>query len=406
MKDAYFNNRKASSIEMVLIIFFSMVFILPYLSINMNFILLLGIIFLYFAYVFMKDTRTIRNFAGLLVAVVFVALFYTLLTDTKTISSSAGSVEIKQFVSKFNQYLLMYLPLFLYYRVHNNASYNQKKMLLIVVSALIIYVIYQTLQELAINPNAIRQWEQFDELLDDNIGNYYFVYGIPVIITTIAVCIGNKNKTYKFIGIAAIVFLFYFLIKAQYTLALLIAIIGVLVCIFMSIKNGVLKLIFLILAVTFSIFIPQILLLLSNNIESEQMSVRLRELYVFFSEGETTGYNLNGRFTLYGKTIKAFFKSPIWGHRSLNFDGHATYLTILSDTGLLGAVPFYYLVMNSKKKVNNALGELTKKFTPIFICLLCTGFTNPIHYSQPLSIAVWFIAPLAIDVFFNKEDEF
>lgn len=406
MKDAYFNKQKASKFEMGIIILFSMVFILPSLSISLNFMLLLGAILLYLAYIFMKDTKNISVFSGMLVAVFLVALFYTLLTDTKTISANVGGAEIKQLASKFSQYLMMYLPLIFYYRIHNTANDKQKKILLVVVSALVIYVVFQTLQELAINPNAIRQWEEFSELEDDNIGNYYFVYSIPIIIATIAICIGNTSNFNKLIGVVSIVFLFYFLVKAQYTLALLISIVGVLVCMFMSIKNIAFKAVFLVFAVILSMFIPQILLFLSNNIESEQMAIRLRELYAFFSAGDTTGYNLNGRLTLYGKTIQAFFKSPIWGHRRLNFDGHATYLTILSDTGLLGAIPFYYLIVNSRKKVQLNLGEFARKFTPIFICMLCMGFTNPVHNSKPLSIAVWFIAPLAIDVFFNKEEEF
>lgn len=406
MNNAYLNKRKASSIEMGMIILLSMTFILPSISVNINFILLLGAMFLYLFYVFMKDTKTIRNFVGILIAVFLVAFFYTLLTDTKTISASASYGEIKQFASKFSQYLLMYLPVVFYYRMHATANIKQKKMLLLVISILIMYVVFQTLQELVINPNAVRQWEQFSELEDDNIGNYYFVYAIPVIITTIAVCMAKMTKFNKILATALIVFLFYFLIRAQYTLALLIAIIGVIICIFMSIKNGVFKAVFLIFAITFSVFIPQLLLFLSNTISSDQIALRLRELYEFFNAGNAQGYNLNGRLTLYGKTISAFFKSPIWGHRSLDFDGHATYLTILSDTGLLGAIPFYYLVINSKKKIYANLGEFAKKFTPMFTCLLCMGFTNPVHNSKPLSIAVWFIAPLAIDIFFNKEEAF
>ena len=328
------------------------------------------------------------------------------MTDTKTISASASNGELKQLASKFSQYMLMYLPVVFYYRMHMTANLRQKKLILAVVSALIIYVVFQTLQELIINPNAVRQWEQFDELEDDNIGNYYFVYAIPVIITTIAVCMEKMSKFNKMLAIALIVFLFYFLIRAQYTLALLIAIVGVIVCVFMSIKNGVFKAVFLIFAITFSVFIPQILLFLSNHISSDQIALRLKELYAFFNAGDTQGYNLNGRLTLYGKTIAAFFRSPIWGHRSLDFDGHATYLTILSDTGLLGAIPFYYLIINSKKKIQANLGKLARKFIPMFICLLSMGFTNPVHNSKPLSIVVWFIAPLASDIFYDKEEMF
>lgn len=405
LRNNYSTNKKSSVIELAFIMLFSLYYILPSVSSSINFILLIGFAMLYVVYVFVKDPNTVISFLGIFIAMFLVAAAYTLLTDTKTISGDAAGAELKQLASKFSQYLFMYLPSLFFVRIVKNANQMQKTFLLAFFAVLIGYVILQTLQELAINPNAIRQWEQFDELEDDNIGNYYFVYSIPILIVTFTICMQKLNKFKKIISVAVIVFLFYFLIRAQYTLALLISIIGLLLQVFLSIKNGIIKIVFLFISILFAFFIPDFLLFASNNVESEQMSLRFQELYAFFGTGDTTGYNLNGRLTLYGKSILAFLQSPIWGHSSLDFDGHATYFTILSDTGLIGSIPFYYLLLKTRKKVRTALQGEAAKFMPIFFCLLCMGFTNPVHNSLPLSIAVWFIAPLAIDVVFNKGEK-
>jgi O-antigen ligase len=129
------------------------------------------------------------------------------------------------------------------------------------------------------------------------------------------------------------------------------------------------------------------------------------ELYSFFTSGDTSGYNLNGRFTLYGKSIEAFLNSPIIGNRHLDFDGHATCLTVLADTGIIGGIPFYYLLISMNKRMKALLSENAKNFLPAYFCLLCMGFSNPIHNSLPLAFAVWFIVPLIIDTLIKHEGE-
>jgi hypothetical protein len=199
--------------------------------------------------------------------------------------------------------------------------------------------------------------------------------------------------------------LFLFLLQASYTLAILIAGLGLLMQIFLSFRSPVTKILFLVVAVIGAFFIPDLLLFISNNAPSSNMSVRFRELYSFFTSGDTSGYNLNGRLTLYRMSIEAFFNSPIIGNRNLNFDGHATCLTVLSDTGIVGGIPFYYLLFSMNKRMKALLSENAINFLPAFFCLLLMGFSNPIHNSLSLAFAVWFIVPLIIDTLIKQEGE-
>ena len=135
------------------------------------------------------------------------------------------------------------------------------------------------------------------------------------------------------------------------------------------------------------------------------MSIRLYEIYYFLIGGDTTGYNMQGRMTLYIDTVKAFLTSPILGNRSLDFDGHATFLTVLSDLGVLGGVPFYYLYFSSRKKVKKIINDRSESFKVIFVMLFLMGLTNPIHTALPLMYVVWFLAPLTIYMYREYEEE-
>lgn len=395
-------NNKIAWLELAFIMLFSLYYILPSLNSSVNFLIPIFAGLFYIVYVTLRDTKAGTKVIGYLFVITFLALVYMLLTDTSAISHYSEPVKLKQFLAKFNQYFCMYLPTVFLYRTLTKANSKQKKIMLVFMFALMMFVVIQTLQELAVNPDAIRQWANFEELGDENIGNYYFVYSIPILFVAISVCVPNLNKYQNAVAITLMVFLFYFLLKAQYTLALLITVIGLMVQIFVSLKSGFSKAMLLLAATVGVFFIPNFLEFAYTNVKSEQVATRLKELYDFFTSGSASGYNLNGRLTLYGKTALAFLKSPILGNRHLDFDGHATCLTILADTGIIGGIPFYYLLISAWKKTKAMLNQEGKRFFPIFVCLLLMGFTNPIHTSLPLAITVWYIAPLLIDTVYEK----
>lgn len=389
--------------EIAFIMLFSAYYILPSSRDTIGYIIPIVAGLVYILYVFFKDKRMGIIAMCYILAVLFLSIAYMLLTDKISTEVVFEYVKLKEFVAKFNQYFCLYLPLFFLGRVVKKCNFHQKKFILIFTMVLFAYVVIQTLHELSINPNAIRQWALFDELDDDNVGNYYFVYSVPILIVGIAVCIPKIKLYQKIIAIAGIVFLFYFVIKSQYTLALLISIIGVVIQIFLSIKKPLLKGVFLFAVILGMFAIPSLLKFASTNVDSAQMATRFNELYIFFTSGDSSGYNLNGRLMLYRKTIAAFIESPIIGNRYLDFDGHATCLTILADTGIIGGIPFYYMLISAWIYVKKIIGENNIKFFSVYLCLLLMGFTNPIHTSLPLAFIVWFVVPLAISMVFKKK---
>lgn len=392
-------------IDLAAVVFFSVYYILPSVTGSFNRWLALFAGIGYFVYVLLKDRKVGVSYISILLAVTTVAFAFLILTDTKTISEAASNRFLKIFFSKFSQYFFMYLPGLLLIRVLKTANREQKKVLLVLLAALYAIVLYNTFTVILENPDAIRHWEEFADMEDENIGNYYFVYSVPIVIVGISVCMARLKGYRKVVCLGMIAVLFLFLLQASYTLAILIAVLGFALQMFLSFKSPVTKILFVVVAVIAAFFIPDLLLFISNNAASSNMAVRFRELYSFFTSGDTSGYNLNGRLTLYGRAIEAFLNSPIIGNRRLDFDGHATCFTVLADTGIIGGIPFYYLLISMNKRIKALLSENSKSFLPAFFCLLLMGFSNPIHNSLSLAFAVWFIVPLIIDTLIKQEGE-
>ncbi len=392
-------------IDLLAVIFFSVYYILPSFNGSFNRFLVLFAGIAYFGYVLIKDRKVGISFISIFTAVTIIAFAFLILTDTKTISESASNRMLKVFISKFSQYFFMYLPGLLLIRTLKTANKEQKQMILLLLTVLYIIVLYNTFTVILENPDAVRKWEEFADMEDENIGNYYFVYSVPIVIVGISICMAKLKGFKKVICLGMIAVLFFFLLQASYTLAILIAGLGLLLQIFLSLKSPITKIFSVVVAIIAAFFIPDLLLFVSENAPSSDMAVRFKELYSFFTSGDASGYNLNGRLTLYGKSIEAFFNSPIIGNRRLDFDGHATCFTVLADTGIIGGIPFYYLLFSMNKRMKALLRDNAKNFLPAFFCLLCMGFSNPIHNSLPLAFAVWFVVPLIIDTLINKEGE-
>ena len=319
--------------------------------------------------------------------------------DAADISSTASNLFLKKFYSKFYQLFMMFFPLYLLKIVRLKATNHQKNILIIMIFLLILYVEMTTRTALEINANVTRSWGNYsDELRSQNIGHYGFVYSIPAVITFMLIAFFRyRSVLIKLIIVMLIVTQMGFLLIAQYTLAVFATIIGM--SLFLMIHYSGSKKIVIICMVMICLLpvVPSLIKLAADAVPSESMSIRLYEVYSLFTIGDGSGYNLSGRMELYGKSIIAFLRSPIWGNRSLDFYGHATFLVIPAMLGLLGAIPFYYIYFHSYKKIKKSLRENGQQFMPIFAILLFVGFTNPIDAALPLMFVTWFLTPLVIE---------
>ena len=389
--------------EFLITSFFAMYYLLNSVESRINFVIVLLLAWIYIGYLLVNDYELHEYLKSFAICCFVIAFSVMILTDSRTISQNAGNLEFKQFFSALSQYTFMFLPVVLLSRIIRLASEKQIKYLIYFFVILYAYVAIITFKELIIHPGLIHSWQELDIEVSDNIASYYFVYAIPLIITLLFLIMNGKTVMQKFIIICIIAFLFYFVFLAEYTLAILITAIGLMVALSMNLNdNKVLKIFYLMIIIFILIFMPNILEFLATHIKSHSISLRLMELREFFvSNSAEDTYNLRGRLNLYLESFKAFLHSPIIGNRRLSFDGHALFLTILADVGLVGGIPFFYLLFSSIKKVKFYLGERKSDINPPLMCLIITGFTNPLQKSYPVSLAMWLLIPLII-LYFSR----
>ncbi len=392
-----YGREKLSWFDWVALLGFASYYILPAVSARVGIIqiVLLGIVYILIS----SRLKVSKEILRYLVVFIFVGLLYAVLVDASDISSSVSNLFLKKFYSKFYQLFLMFFPLYLLNRVRLRASKCQKNILIFISLLLLLYVELTTRAALQINANVTRSWGNYtDELRSLNIGHYGFVYSIPIVLVLMLMCVLKSRSVFiKLTSVVLIVAQMSFLLIAQYTLAVFAAMIGMLLLLMVHYSGSKKIVIMSLILIGMVPMIPMLIKAVADVIPSESMSIRLYEVYALFTAGDGSGYNLSGRMGLYGQSIMAFLRSPIWGNRSLDFYGHATFLVIPAMLGLLGAMPFYYIYFHSYKKIKRSLEENGRLFMPIYAILLFVGFTNPIEDALPLMFAVWFLAPLVIE---------
>lgn len=399
---------KLGTYELVFIFFCLWYYIIPSANSKIGFITMLGISLIYILYAVQHiPVKYVKEIGNIVIASLMIASCYYFFTVTSTISTSASFYNLKRYLSKFSQVVFAFFPYILLLRIVYCGNLKQKKAICITILLMIGYTISTTWKELLINANATRSWADFALMTEENVGTYSFVYAVSALVPTLMIVVHYAKKTITKAGaVAAITVIFSFLLIAQYTLSILIAAVSIGVYLFFSSRSILLK-VALVLALPFVFLIlPSLFFYAAAKVDSTQVAARLTEMALALSGGGL-GYNTNGRLTLYWKCIAAFLNSPIYGNRLLDFDGHATLLTVLSDVGLLGAIPYYYLFFSCRSNVEGLIGDRTAytKFSPVFISLMLMGFTNPIHSALPLYIVVWLLAPLLIHMLQETEEK-
>ena len=369
---------------------------------------------LYALYIARSEKGLSESLYKLLVFSIFISLIYLLFTETNSIGSNVTDRSLKRIVSKYDQVFNLFFPAFIGCRVALRASVKQKKMLLFTFFVCFAIVIFQTIKAMQIYPNITRSFEnRSEEELEmysslrsiglTNIGSFYFVYSVPFIVVVFLSFFLNESRLWgKILALFILTELFSFIIKSQFSLAFLITIIGLSLMLYATSRSSNTRSLSVVVLILFVLVSPILLSQYASQSSSALMSTRLTEVSDFIQLGDKSGDNLSGRLDLYWRSIVAFFNSPIIGNRHLDFDGHATFLTYLSDVGLLGSIPFFYLFRISYKSILHCIRIRKEEFRVLFIMIILMGMTNPIVNSYSIPLCLWFVSPLILSYIYER----
>lgn len=386
------SNTGLSTLEMGAIMLLSMLILIPQFQLT---IFILDAFYLAYAFTTSAhDTIYRKTMVKMLLVIVYIAILYVLLNDASSISRNASNYMLKRFVSKASQYMSMFFPLCILYRVKNFATNKQQNILLIVVFASLLFSCYSTLTGIQTDFMAARH-SSFDADKDFSMVGYYEVYAYSFLTLMFFVLFFIQRKQ-RLVNIFFFLFFFYFLYRVQFALSMVIVAISMVFAVWKYAKNSFTKIAFLIGIVFAFTVLPALLDVITPLLDTELAQTKASELSGFLRFEYDEDSDLWGRLRLYWLSIKAFLYSPIWGNRTLPFDGHATLLMCFADLGILGGIPVWYLFIKANKIVKWQMEDKALYFSPFFFMIIVDGLTNPIHSQTPLYILLWCFIPIVL----------
>lgn len=391
--------RGMTSVELVFIIMIIIVFIHPLVNMMFSFTSILFIELIYTLFVIKRDVSLQKMIILNILLVVLIAIMYTFFTSGVVVSDAVSNKHLKTFVTTFSQYFNIFFPIVLFTRVNSFATIKQKRILYFIFLFIYLLVSFLTLKEISENPRIAKMgMGQSEEVNGATVGGYVFVISVPFLVVSFAFLLKSiQRKIVKLFFIFLILFFLYFLIKAQYSISFLAALIGLSSVLYLN-SNKVLRVVLLFFLPVLFLMIPIMLNSFIDILDDGDTKLRMQELYVFFTTGDMGEDDLNARIQLYRMAIEAFFDKPIFGNYHLNFNSHSTILEMFAANGLLGGIVLLVLFINSFSYIRYITG-LKSAFTPLVWTFLFIAFTNPIHSSLPINMVMWFYSPLVYTLF-------
>lgn len=292
--------------------------------------------------------------------------------------------------------LLVFFPIFLSFFLFNKEKYGMLKKLAVAVLIMLVITGITTFAGLIVYPELARDLAAFsnDNIIaistNYNIGGYDTVYCIVLAIPLYCLTVEKKITTgiKKIFEIFIFIFSLVFIIKTQYTTAMLLGIVscGMIIVIrkFDLKRLGILALVGLVILGAYKGEISDGLKKASNNIESQSISQRLDELAKALDGGKVTGEDMTARGNAYGKSIEAFSRHPFLGtwisSDDIELGGHSTVLDLIAGVGLPGFLLILYTFFYIEKLMLNRIeNEITRKYVGIFLVVyIILAVVNPI----------------------------
>ena len=293
----------------------------------------------------------------------------------------------------------------------DQSKFKETKLFKLILAAVIGTNAFYTFRAVQFYPDAIRAratMEMMDaEALLYATPDYSMVYGMALVFPVFLQKIKNaQTKSDKFIYLVFSALIFYVILVSQFATALLIAIIGALVFLLLS-MGGNKKVVVLIsiVCLLFYVHITKMDIALIDTLANTVEGIwaeKLHDISVSLS-GSTLSGSVAARGDLYQTSFKTFFESPIFGLMANPFSslgGHATAIDILGLTGIFGFIPFVLTIIYNFKRVCRTCNFPKNKASIIacnieFIILI---FTKNIITALAVFFAFFVLFPLLLKI--------
>ncbi len=243
-----------------------------------------------------------------------------------------------------------------------------------------------------------------------NIGGFDIVYcvvlALPLYFILIEHFANGKVLVEKGLKILVVLLIGMFVLKTQYTTAVLLLFLSVfLIIIFRKVSiKGMIILAFLIVLM-FESFSDDLVNGLNHTAEivnSESISMRLEELADSINAGAVSGEDITERSKVYKKSVDIFLANPIIGSWHIegvsSVGGHSTVLDLLAYTGSIGGLFIVYTIYKVERYLLGTMkSDINGKYIQIFLMnFFVLSVLNPIISGT--FFALGFIVPSGLIV--------
>lgn len=244
-------------------------------------------------------------------------------------------------------------------------------------------------------PTASRELASGTEIHDttkytlQNIGGYEHIYTLVVLIPIIIWTIRNTYKAWRTINIGCLLINLFCIFKSQYTIAIIVAIITLLVSFLKKYKKilvTVLAALVILLLIDRGVgvsFFSQVFLYFSKHIGAEYVGDRLLQVSQLLEGAVVSTQTSTARIDHYRHCWQGFINSPIWGNNmgqfaENNISGHSMALDIMAGLGLIGLASTLAIFRKSFEIVFRAVGKkISSTILITWLTFIAVSILNP-----------------------------
>lgn len=376
------------------------VYILPYTKYVLPYILVALLMLASMPFIMRKNTEWV-TYSIMLVCLSIILMFVLMLKELTFVNG----------VNEFIRHIRFFLPVLWGGYAIKYCNKKQKIFVLICFAVITVFVFFRTLQALSENEWIARLLAESTSTSSmeinsyrlENVGGFEFSYMIGLVTLCIAWLIFNARRIYVRIICALLtVFCYYYIIQTMYTTLLILTTVCLALMLLFYVKNPMIRVLGVGVAVVFLFLLPSITLKLSDLFGNSLLADKFLLIHHSLTGGGAE--SLGSRPERMFEAFVEFAKSPIWGGNNVAGDAHSLFFHTLANYGIIGVValvvPFVKgrdIIISGLKR--NNCSTLLFDIACVYIVLL--SIFNPIGYVFEVTITVFFIVPIFVDATTN-----
>ncbi len=240
-----------------------------------------------------------------------------------------------------------------------------------------------------------------------NVGGYSYSYMMGAVTVALAwLAIERVKKILpRLLCILGVVVCYYYIIQTMYMTLLLMTSVGILILLFLQIKNVFARFLFVVGTVVLAILLPNIFAFLSDVFKGSLLSSKFSDMYDALTGGGAESLGIRPQLML--ESLKNWVKTPFFGG-IYSTHSHSTLIGVLQDNGIFGLAFWLCIYITSWRLIRNALiyrGVDPTLFNICMIYLTAVSVFNDTRYTFEVTIAIFFVIPLLLLLLGQQEKQ-